>query len=529
MRDLEKSLEIGLQEKLGSSLPLRVTCSVAGDTLAVVVHADASLGLSSTDVLLWTKDILARDPSLSGYRLKTYLMFHDDDSLILSPLTTSTSPLLALNHWWEKIILPRLSPGLLSAGLALSLLVAAIYALSRPCVLGSCPHIDRARQLAKEAVTSIDLSASDEEVKIAGETIARSMNILRSIPPWSPYHDRAQTLLFDYASSSDQLSLLEQSLSHATQALSLTRKSGKSVEQWHKVQSLWRQAVSPLAKFSIDSSFYGFSQVKLYQYRSFLSAASQSLQVEQESLSSLTKAERGAQINHIKHRAAQSPQEWESVLEQWQDITGILQRIRPETTSYPKARQLLNLYLPLQVSAQKNFEREKQALSFYKDAINLARQAEIATDKSQWTQGAQLWQKALNVLQQVQVNTFQYRQLPALIQGYNSALKQAQKNIGLVTQQEGIERDVKTICANVCIFTVGDNVIKLTLKQDYTNQIQRTAIEARKQTNVETEIDLLNHLSRLESSLQTISNNSYKVVQVYNSHGSLISVYEPEK
>ncbi len=529
MRDLERILETALGERLNSSIPLEVTCSLHGNTLAVVVHAPNSLELSSNDIFMWTRDILAHDTSLSDYHLKTYLMVHEDDSSMLVPFKSFNPPLRGLNLWWEKFISPRLSLRLLSTGLGLAAAITLAYALSRPCVLGDCPDLIQAQKSAKEAIRSIDLSATDYEVRRAEKVISNSLNILRSIPPWSGYHSQAQSLAFTYQESADQLQQLNQALLDADNALSMIQKAPLASEQWQRVQSLWQKAIFPLAKIPPDSNFYGFSQVKLYQYRSYLAKASKSLESEKISSSSLADAEKLAKVAHIKHNSARSADDWQSVLSQWQAVTSRLQGINSQTSSYKKAKQLLDLYLPLQLTAQKNLERENLTLVLFNRATDLAARAESSADKSQWLQAHRLWKQALITLQQIPINTFQYERVQPLLTVYSSSLKGVEKKLNFLNQQEIIREDIKTLCLNICSFTISDNLIKVFLKPNYTNQVRRTAIAAQQGGSIKTEIDLLNHLSRLESSLQTISNNSQKVLQVYNSEGSLISIYEPRK
>ncbi|WP_232287060.1 hypothetical protein WH8501_22625 [Crocosphaera watsonii WH 8501] len=63
------------------------------------------------------------------------------------------------------------------------------------------------------------------------------------------------------------------------------------------------------------------------------------------------------------------------------------------------------------------------------------------------------------------------------------------------------------------------------LESNYLEQLWMIALQAKAEGNLQTQVELLKHLSTFEKRLQTISNQTGKSIEVYNPQGKLMTVY----
>ncbi|HEY9750730.1 MAG TPA: hypothetical protein V6C63_18765, partial [Allocoleopsis sp.] len=145
---------------------------------------------SSTDALLHSAEI-ADPPNLSTAEENLFAsalqpLTQDDDELVPTQKPKQSD---------QRAKLPLLVAG---AGVGLFALAGALYALTRPCVIGGCPAIATAQQLSQESTQILQAAKSGPEVVTAQQKLETATQSLAPIPAWSGHHGEAQTLLKTY-------------------------------------------------------------------------------------------------------------------------------------------------------------------------------------------------------------------------------------------------------------------------------------------------------------------------------------------
>jgi hypothetical protein len=399
--------------------------------------------------------------------------------------------------------------------------VASSYALTRPCVIGKCSEIPQARQLATQALSQVDVSSDEREILSAKQKLDEAITTLKTIPRWSNRRNEAQTLVKDYQNDSNSLKAIINATQTADRAISLVQNSSF---QWEEIRLLWQNAIAILQPLLSDRQWQAIAQVKIYDYQKNLDAIQNRKDAQSNANVKLLRAKEIARVAEIRQNSAQTASDWKLVYSDWQTALQHLREISPQTSVYQETRQLMKIYTAELLLAGTRQRQEESASNLYQRAIEQAKRAQNAETKQQWSAAASDWRIALTYIKQVSRQTFQYRQAEPLIATYTLAFDRAMQ----YQQIEGILAKICDSSGNMCSYVIADRAIEVKLTSTYTKTVWDTALQARANGNVQTQIDLLNLLSSLESTLQNLSNNLGKRVEVYNSDKRLITVYEPK-
>lgn len=400
-------------------------------------------------------------------------------------------------------------------------IVASTYAFTRPCVIGKCSEIPQARQLATEALSQVNVSSEEQEIFNAKQKLDEAITTLKTIPRWSNRHNEAQTLVKDYQNDSNSFKAIINASYSADRAISLVQNSSF---EWEEMRSLWQNAIATLQPLLSDRQWRAIAQVKIYDYQKNLDSLQNREDAQNSANVKLERAKEIARVAKMRQNSAQTASDWKLVYSNWQTALQHLREISPQTSVYQETRQLIKIYTAELLLAGTRQRQEDSANNLYKRAIEQAKRAQNAENKQQWSAAAADWRIALTYIKQVSHQTFQYRQAEPLMATYALAFDRAM-------QYQQIEEILAKICdssSNMCSYVIGDRAIEVKLTSTYTQTVWDTALQARANGNVQTQIDLLNLLSSLESTLQNLSNNLGKRVEVYNSDKRLITVYEPK-
>ncbi|MCU0533891.1 MAG: hypothetical protein MUD14_08345 [Hydrococcus sp. Prado102] len=428
-----------------------------------------------------------------------------------------------LKSWLLKI--PHqgaLGMSIAGAATGVAIVVASSYALTRPCVIGKCSAIPQAQQLATQALSRVSVSSDEPEIVSAKQELDEAIATLNAIPGWSNYRSEAQTLIKDYQHDSDSLKAIIDATQTADRAILLVQNSST---QWEEMRSLWQNAIATLQPLLSERQWQAIAQVKIYDYQKNLDALQNRNNAQKTANVKLQTAKETALVAQMRQNSAQTASDWQQVSSIWQTALQHLREISPQTSVYQETRQLIKVYTSELLSAGMRQRQEESATNLYQRAIEQAKRAQNAETKQQWSAAASDWRIALTYIKQVTRQTFQYRQAEPLIATYTLALDRAMK----YQQIEGILTKICDKNSNICSYTIDERAIKIQLTSTYTQNVWDTALQARANGNVQIQIDLLNRLSSLESTLQNLSNNLGKRVEVYNSEGRLITVYEPRQ
>lgn len=441
----------------------------------------------------------------------------------------------SLRFNWRNKLKPYLTPKVLmtvassSSGLIIILIIT--YALTRPCVIGQCLAIPQSQQLAQQALADFNQANSTEDLLSVQEKLNEAIKQLKAIPPWSKSHSQAIKLLRFYQTRSQHLAHLIQAFHIATAATKLAENPPLPSFQWREIQQNWQQAIATLEQIPVGSPFYIFAENKIETYQNSLAIVNQRLQAEEEAINSLKAANEATKLAKARQNVAQTIEDWQLVRATWQTTIRRLREISPQTTVYPEAKALINTYMPQLAKAHTRQQQEEFAANLLHKAQEQATIAQEFNKQKQWSAAITHWRNSINYLQQVPTNTFQSNQIQPLIAAYTLSLKQTENEFKKYRELSQINQYLETTCnqeQKICDYQITDQAIKVTLTPAYLDQVWQTALQAKVEANVNNQIQLMNHISRLEQTWQMISNKSNKSLQIYNANGSLMVTYKPK-
>jgi hypothetical protein len=414
---------------------------------------------------------------------------------------------------------------------SLGFFFATFYFLTRPCVMGKCEILTQAQTYAQTSNQILQGNPSGSEIFEAQRQLEEAIALLGNIPQWSIFHKEAEVLLSRYQNNAQTLDNLILALKTASQASDKAQNPPFTVEKWQEIQQDWRGAIARLETIKSDSELYLFAQNKIVEYKEKLNVINNRLNQEAKAVEKFNVAQETIKIAQVRQGTAQSLDNWQLVYATWQTAIERLKEIPPSTTVYEKAQELINDYA-LQISEVRDKKNQELfAANAYNQALRLAQLAQNAESVNQWSSAVYHWRNALNYVQQVPQDSFQYNQAQPLFDSYRGALNQSENKLRRALKLQQASADLSQTCrgiAKVCDFTVGDSVIKVKLTPEYIDDVRQTALKAKAQENTNTQIALLDHISTVETALQVISNNTGLRVEVYEPKGSLAIAYMPK-
>lgn len=421
---------------------------------------------------------------------------------------------------------------LIAAGTGLSVLIffSTLYALSRPCVIGSCQVIPEAQALNQKSTNTLQKPQSGKDVLEAQQQLTEAIHLLEAIPMWSSQHDQAQQLIKSYQAQAERVDKMVTALKTAARASYKSENPPHAPSHWMEVQTMWRDAIAQLEQLPKDSNLQPLAQEKITAYKTNLAQTSQRLLKERQAQGYLQNAKDAALIAEARQGVAQSLEHWQLVYTTWQTALNRLKQIPQGTTAYKEAQQLTAQYLPKMASARDRKTREQIASNAYNQGLRLAQQAKESQVSYQWSVALTQWRNALTFVNQVPSDTFYYGKAQALVGAYTKSLKQAQEQLQLAMKVQQARRDLNQTCygkTKVCIYTIENNVIKIRLTPAYLQLVRETAITARTKGDANVQTGVVNHILTLGEALEAISDNSRIPIEVYAPDGSLIQTHSP--
>jgi hypothetical protein len=421
---------------------------------------------------------------------------------------------------------------LVVAGLGLSLVVfsTSLYFLSRPCVIGRCTAILEAQKLSEESAETLHNPQSGKEVLEAQQQLTDAIRILESIPVWSSYHTKAQTLLQAYQSQAERVEDMVTALKTGARAGYKSENPPHPPSRWIEVQSLWREAIAQLEELPTDSNLQPLAKQKIKEYKANLAQTNQRLVKERQAQERIRVAEEAALIAQARQGVAQALPHWRLVYATWQTSMNRLKQIPQGTTAYKEAQQLSALYLPKMASARDRKNQEQFATNAYNQGLRLAQLAKTSQANNQWSAAVTHWRNAINYLNQIPRDTFYYGKAQLIGRNYTRNLKQAQVQLQYQVKLQQARSDLNQTCygkTKVCIYSINNNVIKVRLTPTYLQMVRQTAIAAQTRGDSNAQAGIVNHIMTLGEALEAISDNARLPVEVYNPDGSLVETHSP--
>nr|ADN15715.1 conserved hypothetical protein [Gloeothece verrucosa PCC 7822] len=522
---------------------INVSCVLNANHLMIFIQTDKSTSVSPNQVFAEIKIILQDESFPQFFRIQIGFMVNDYQAYerVFAPNLKREKRLLLVGatelkqHFFAQLksnLTNQLIKRIAAIGSGIILLLGGIYVVSRPCSVGSCPVIPQSQEVAAQALAVFESNSSRENISLAQQRLTEAVEQLEKIPWWSNDYAVAASLRVLYQARLQSLEQIMAAQKKAAQAVAIAQKAPLAAMTWGQVRQLWEQALSNLNQVPPESPFFSFAAAKSREYQGNLISVKQRLQAEEKAQIMVLNAKKAAKIAQIRQNNAQTVQDWQLVYATWQTVLKRLKEIPPGTTLSGQGEQLVETYMPLLTQARARLEQEKLAQRYYNQAIKQAQLALKSQQSKQWSQAVFNWRLSLTSLKQIPANTFTASQAQPLISNYMLALNQAEINLRNTLKFQKIQETLAEICQgseNICNYKITQNIIKVNLTPSYMQQVWQTALQAKAQANIQIQIELLNHISRLEESWQAISNKTQKIVNIYNPQGELMVSYEPNK
>jgi hypothetical protein len=532
LQKLEERLQKSLNSEALADTPLQIHCLVREMALVIFIRYPETAIVSPKKIFARLREAIQQEQISPEYAVSIYLIWQgQEEADSFTHLLAGASNLPQIEAANEQKLLPgarasrkrnlNYRKGAIATltGLGVILSLGSVYALTRPCTMGSCMEIPQTSARVSAIVKTAGDSPSERDLASAQQQYKEAIATLETIPVWSKNHAQAKSLLEDYRQDLESLNRVIASIATAKDAIASLQNPTRSRDS----QQLWQAAIAQLQTVSSDSQWSAAAQNLIKTYQNNLASIEQRDIAQKQAGDRLIAAKEAANIAQIDQNTAQTPSEWQAVYTVWQNAIKQLKEIKPQTTQYAEAQKLLPLYTQQLVAARTRQKQEESANSLYQKAIAQAKLASAAQKKQQWSEVTNYWQSALTYIAQVPRNTFLYRKAEPLIANYTVAYDRAM-------QFQQAELALGELCnreIQICSYTLSENSIKVKLTTAYMERVQNTALQAQTNANVQTQADLLNYISALEQNIQALANNLEKRIDVYNADGQVVMVYKP--
>ena len=421
---------------------------------------------------------------------------------------------------------PSLTLALVTLSAGVLALLGASWALTRPCVLGSCQRLQVVEENSRERLQELTESPSTEALTEAQQQLEAGRNELEGIPPWSRYHRRTGRLLDRLERRSQELQAARSPLGLAYQAALLSQNPPHSLEEWQRMERLWLDAIAELETIAPDNPAYPLARAKLSEYGDNLAAVQQRAILERRGHEQVEAAQLAAEVARTQERQAQDLDSWQQTYASWRNAVGSLMRVPPQTTAQREARLLFQSYGPELMSAEQRHRQEQAAENLHQQALRLADEARVAQDAQQWETAIAKWQQAIAYMQQIPENTAYSDQRRPLSQGYTNALVQAIAQQQISEAMTRAQSDLQRLCngsPKVCEYQVRRDRLEVKLLPDYVSRIQELDRQANRQNNEAAKQQINQHVRRLIDGLELVSLNTGIPLTVLDPEGEDIA------
>lgn len=421
-----------------------------------------------------------------------------------------------------------------SYGLAALILVgsgAFAYALSRPCMVGSCDRIYHAAEFSDEAQTALTGSPNGEDLATAQLDLQNAIDLLTPIPTWSPYYEAAQTDLQGYQESITSLNAVIQGQAIATEAANLSQNPPHPVEVWVNIHLLWQQAIDWLADVPADSPAYDFSQKKLREYRANYSAIGRRIVAEEEAEANFNTAIQTGDLARQRMETANSLAGWQLATKEWQAAIKGLSLIPQGTMAYDEAQAQLNDYRQQLNRVTNRATLEEAGASNYHLAVQAARSAAAFEAQGQWTLALGQWQKAVASAQQIPTDTILAEEGAVLLETYQPALANAQSRLRNAVALQTLTTKLAQLCegsATPCTVREDPSQIQIILSSQYAEPLRQAITPPAADGTFVFTNQLSPSVQQLIDQIIATSHQVDRQVAVYDSHGGFVARYRPD-
>lgn len=428
------------------------------------------------------------------------------------------------------------------AGVVVTVSGIGTYALTRPCVVGTCDIISTAQTLNSESQRLLNTAATPGETITADEVVTAYENLVEAnyqlgrIPFWSRYYDVAQALLSQYQEEADFVSQIVTAQRQAYEATLSAQEAPHPLPVWEDIRGQWQEAIAQLSSVPPDAGATPLATTKLSEYQQYLSDIDQHINQERAAQAKITEAREVAQIAEARESSASSAESWQLVYVTWQVVIDRLAEVPKETMAYAEAQQLNAIYSDRLAVSQERHRAEQQAQIAYTEAMTLAETALQHEQDGQLTQALVAWQNALSNIQQIAEETSYYDQAQPLLSSYEEEMSRTEEALGTLAKLETYRPLLNRACTDsspVCSYILEPDGIQIFVADAYAEGLRQFLTagitmegEASQLSN---ESPQLLKMTSLLQAISTIGNDSEIAIELFDSENQLIAIYEPSE
>ena len=421
-----------------------------------------------------------------------------------------------------------------SYGLAAMILVgsgAFAYALSRPCVVGSCVRLDQATEFNDLAQGILAGSPSGDELTTAQSDLQAAIDLLTPVPSWSSHYDVAQANLQNYQASIAVLDTLIKAQAIAREAAALSQDPPHPVERWVNVHLLWQQAIDQLETIPADSPAFDFSQQKLSEYRINHSTIGNRIVAEEEAEANFSTAIQTGNLARQRMDTANSLAGWQLATKEWQAAIKGLSLIPYGTMAYGEAQAQLKDYQQQLSRSTNRATLEKAGAHNYNQAVRAARAAAAYEATGQWTLAVTQWRQAVATAQQIPADTILTEEGMVLLETYQPALANAQNRLSTAVALQTLTTTLAQLCADSatpCTVREDPSQIRVLLSSQYAEPLRQAITPPAADGTFAFTTRISPSTQQLIEQIISASHQIDRQIAIYDSHGGFVARYRPD-
>ncbi|MGK7955987.1 MAG: hypothetical protein AB4063_12170 [Crocosphaera sp.] len=554
---LEELLTQQLQESRLSPVPLSVNC-LLGEVLLILIEFPDNYYLKLEKIEAFLYKILKQENLDNAYFIEIYYLINGEYCFFELEPKPSFLEVLAWQifdkdrrifikkyqeltlKWYQKFNRAisknfksnQLSWLMIGGSLGTVTIASIFYGLTRSCVFGECPEIYQAEQLYEKTENLLQDDISHADLNLAKTNLKSAIKLLNKIPFWSDYYSASSQLTNQYQQHLNNILLIKTARNYKNNAILLSKKSPLSIQKLEAVKKEWQAAIDTINLAQNNDFLESIEKKEHKQYFENVDFINNKIIVEKQAKKSLKQANQAGILAQSRENSADTLSDLQLVYSTWKTAIKRLQEIQSETTVYESSRILLKTYLSNKSQIEKRKKQETIALTMYEKANKYSEMAKKSETNNQWSQAVNYWSMAIIYIKKTPQNTFTWNKINPLISTYNLSLVQAENKLNKITTSNKISSELEIMCQmkeKICNYQMTDDLIKIKLEFDYLEQLWMIALQAKAQSNLQIQVELLNHLSTFEYRLQTMSNQIGKSIEVYNAQGNLMTVYHRQQ
>jgi hypothetical protein len=413
---------------------------------------------------------------------------------------------------------------------ALSFTALGIFSyFSRPCVMvDKCDLITTTNSSISQTLTNqpqTDLTESN--LQDLQTELTTAIEQLNRIPRWSSYHQESSQLISQYRQIIQDINYLLAAKKLVNNADNMSQKLPLSLDEWNRVKSFLEDAIAKLNLISTPD-LAEEKQAKIDNYNQKILLVNQKIATEKIAQDKLFTAEAIVQEIKSNQNSLNSIADLEKLEQQWQNAIVEIESIPADTVSAKNKEDLLNSHLKEIINIQTKITTEKEAYKLFTIAQESIKLAEESEQANQFTKAISFWQKALDSLKNISLDSLLKEEVTSLNQTTQERLDSAKQAVNDAIQSEKIKQELETICAgieNICTYKIDKKKIEIFLTQQYFNKIASLYRLENQGDNLAKKQKLSQHIDQVQNNYQYLSKKYNLPVRIYNYNQKLIMIY----